>query len=208
MRPLRKSAAQDTNQRVLTPIRPSLIDEHVYVMRQVSARHVGQLDSSTVDALLAFGRSQSPRRARTFPLYRETRKSLAADVVWEELSESLKASLGNTFATLNDAYSFALCRDAPEMNLLRYAPTDYFDWHLDVGGTAERCRKLVFSIQLTDSAKYEGGALEIFNGETFLASRERGSICVFPAFLPHRVTTVTSGARFALVGWFYGPALR
>ena len=34
--------------------------------------------------------------------------------------------------------------------------------------------------------------------------RQKGTILVFPSFLYHRVTEVTEGERFSLVGWYEG----
>jgi PKHD-type hydroxylase len=34
--------------------------------------------------------------------------------------------------------------------------------------------------------------------------REKGTILVFPSFVYHRVTEVTKGDRFSLVGWYEG----
>ena len=36
----------------------------------------------------------------------------------------------------------------------------------------------------------------------------RGTVIVFPSFLPHRIRTLTRGTRYALVAWGHGPAFR
>lgn len=85
----------------------------------------------------------------------------------------------------------------------------HYGWHMDVSGDYPfNLRKISLSIQLSSSSEYEGGDLEIFNGSdfenTFIAPRTRGTICVFPSFLLHRVTPVTKGTRRSLVLWVGG----
>jgi predicted 2-oxoglutarate/Fe(II)-dependent dioxygenase YbiX len=84
----------------------------------------------------------------------------------------------------------------------------HFHWHNDYG--VERPlskRKLTVSIQLSDGGDYEGGDFEVF-GTPQPLPRAQGSILVFPAFMHHQVTPVTSGVRRAMVGWLAGPPLR
>lgn len=84
--------------------------------------------------------------------------------------------------------------------LSRYREGDYYGWHQDVGLVGlSSYRRLSFSIQLSHSDDYEGGDLEL--PEDNFASRERGVITIFPSETHHRVTEVTKGVRFALVGW-------
>jgi PKHD-type hydroxylase len=93
-----------------------------------------------------------------------------------------------------------------------------YDWHED--GTWCRNhptrRKLSVCVQLSGSADYEGGNLEIdskqVGGESNLPKeavlRSLGTTLVFPSFLRHRVTPVTSGKRYSLVSWYEGPPFR
>lgn len=102
-----------------------------------------------------------------------------------------------------------------------YGCGEHYGWHVDQ--TAEPYgpehgeyrglyRKLSLSVQLTDPAGYEGGQLQIERGvpdrpdriRTLNEISARGSIIVFPSFLPHRITPITSGERLALVAWAAG----
>lgn len=91
---------------------------------------------------------------------------------------------------------------------------DHYELHIDCGKNIGRDgryhRKLSFSIQLSDPESYEGGNLELFYAnESFIqAPREQGSITVFSSSVPHRVTPITRGERYAIVGWVYGPPFR
>lgn len=65
----------------------------------------------------------------------------------------------------------------------------------------ENQRKLSFSLLLNDN--FKGGDFELLEGEPLPA--EKGKLLVFPSFLPHKVTPVTSQTRYVIFGWFYGP---
>lgn len=85
----------------------------------------------------------------------------------------------------------------------------YYKPHLDwgAGGLKNACRKLSFTIQLSDPASYEGGDLTFAAGNPadFPAMREFGCLTVFPSWMLHEVTPVTTGTRRSLVGWCVGP---
>ncbi|MCH9621751.1 MAG: PKHD-type hydroxylase YbiX [Chlamydiia bacterium] len=99
-----------------------------------------------------------------------------------------------------------------------YAPEQFYDWHIDVGVELPedtQFRKLSVSISLNED--YKGGDFEIehwcapdiTNRKTNIKGmRETGSIVVFPSFLHHRVTPVTTGKRYSLVCWFRGPPFK
>jgi PKHD-type hydroxylase len=80
----------------------------------------------------------------------------------------------------------------------------HYDWHLD---NCNNLRKLSIVIQLSDPSEYEGGELQVQNGESpyRICTKEKGALIVFPSFLNHRVTPVTKGRRRSLVIWISGP---
>ena len=88
-----------------------------------------------------------------------------------------------------------------------------------------KIRKLSIVVSLVDKSKYEGGdfQLDLRNKEidfkkketqdvrnilTLNELNEAGTIVVFPSFLWHRVTPVTKGTRYSLVGWSLGQPWR
>ena len=80
-----------------------------------------------------------------------------------------------------------------------------YDWHIDLGpGKVASSRKLGFSLFLNDD--YEGGEVQIKTGrENFTPPDQKvGDLLFFPAYLVHRVTLVTKGTRYAIVGWLHG----
>jgi PKHD-type hydroxylase len=93
------------------------------------------------------------------------------------------------------------------IQLARYEPGMHYDWHLDIGPGIMGNRKLSVTVQLSDPDSYEGGDLVLDNGigsEPYVAPREIGSVTVFPSFMKHKVTPVTSGVRHSLVVWASG----
>jgi PKHD-type hydroxylase len=68
------------------------------------------------------------------------------------------------------------------------AESGFYDWHYDFG-PAKPTRKLSISIQLSDSADYDGGDLELMFGNVpTKLDRTRGAFIIFPSFMLHRVT--------------------
>jgi PKHD-type hydroxylase len=59
--------------------------------------------------------------------------------------------------------------------------------------------KLTFSVLLSDPGDFQGGDLRFAMG-SFPEARRQGAISLFPAFVLHQVTPVTSGRRVAVVG--------
>lgn len=87
---------------------------------------------------------------------------------------------------------------------------DFYTSHVDMGYKPAEVRKLSISIQLSNPDSYTGGNLELFRcGTDFdAAPRSQGTIIAFPSYHVHRVTPVTSGARYSLVSWFIGPPFK
>jgi PKHD-type hydroxylase len=86
-----------------------------------------------------------------------------------------------------------------------YNEGDFYGKHTDYGQTAA-CRKLSFTIQLTDPSKYEGGDLVLYNGgQEYIADKTIGTMTVFNSWMLHEVKPVTKGVRKSLVGWVTGP---
>jgi PKHD-type hydroxylase len=95
------------------------------------------------------------------------------------------------------------------LQLIRYNASEevpgHYDWHIDAGSGESATRKISLTVQLTDPYKYKGCDLEVFNnGGQIIASREQGTISLFPSYMPHRVTPIEEGERYALVIWIHG----
>ncbi len=82
----------------------------------------------------------------------------------------------------------------------------HYDWHIDAGAGEPVYRKISFTAQLSDPNDYDGCELIINNhANQVTGTKERGSVHLFPSYMPHKVTPITRGERYALVIWIHGP---
>ena len=108
----------------------------------------------------------------------------------------------------NKSYQFDLQGFEP-FQIAEYTNGGHYDWHMDLGKGLTSTRKLGISLQLSDGDTYEGGDLEFRGGGAPpVAPRDIGTMIVFPSFMTHRVTPVTSGVRISLVAWVHGRPFR
>ena len=111
-----------------------------------------------------------------------------------------------------DAFDFALDDFAESAQIARYGATGrgHFDWHSDIGaGALAARRKLTIVVQLSDPADYAGGRLELQpDSSVQAADTAQGTATIFPSFVLHRVTPVTTGTRWSLTLWAHGPTFR
>ena len=81
----------------------------------------------------------------------------------------------------------------------------HYNWHVDAGKGASATRKISLTTQLSDPNKYKGCDLVVNDHTVELqATREQGSMSLFPSYMPHVVTPIETGERFALVVWIHG----
>ena len=96
-----------------------------------------------------------------------------------------------------------------EMHMLKYDVGGKYDWHQDVVYRNEPQRKHTFILQISDHDDYEGGDLEFFPTIKIdidkERAREKGTLIVFSSYLYHRITPITKGHRYSIVGWVSGP---
>ena len=120
--------------------------------------------------------------------------------------------------------------DGESLQYTRYGEGQFYGWHNDAGlptqykpvsvgnraeglhqdfvnENIELVRKLSFSIQLSSPEDYEGGNLQLLDesGNSYIAPRQRGCICLFDSRTQHRVLKVRKGTRKSIVGWVVGP---
>jgi PKHD-type hydroxylase len=105
----------------------------------------------------------------------------------------------------------------------RYKLKQFYDWHVDSYNEPYhnpmdlnfhgKIRKLSVTCQLSEPEDYKGGELEFHYINEDPKKKEilkfnkpipKGSIIVFPSFVPHRVSPVTKGKRYSLVIWSLG----
>lgn len=86
----------------------------------------------------------------------------------------------------------------------------HYGAHQDVGAGNASLRKLSITVQISDPESYEGGDLEIMQGNEYWDKMPRGlgTAVLFPSYMMHRVTPVTKGTRRSLVLWVGGEHYR
>lgn len=92
------------------------------------------------------------------------------------------------------------------LQFTEYAEGGFYGLHADdLAARGHEQRKISISILLNDD--FEGGRFSFQTGETQeFADLQKGEAVVFPSFVMHRVSKVTSGVRYSLVAWVSGPA--
>lgn len=94
-----------------------------------------------------------------------------------------------------------------EYQLTQYNKSGFYGSHMDLRvNDSYSERKLSLTLQLSDPKDYEGGNFVFNTADNPPAEKlkEIGTLLIFPAFLLHEVTEVTSGSRYSLVGWYEG----
>ena len=106
----------------------------------------------------------------------------------------------------NTLWKFDLHTIIDDIQFTEYeAGGGHYDWHVDIGPSTISHRKISMVVQLADPDDYEGGDLELQPGNySFAVPRKQGAVVLFPSFMLHRVTPVTSGLRRSLVLWVGG----
>ena len=136
-----------------------------------------------------------------------------ADIIWVDDLAGLAWVMDRMVSVVAQAnregFAFDVQGFDESAQVARYDVGAHFDWHADVGvGVAAARRKLTVVVQLS-APDYDGGVLEVRPSHAVLqAVTARGMACVFPSYVLHRVTPVTSGVRWSLTLWAHGPAFR
>ena len=117
----------------------------------------------------------------------------------------LEATLVDYCNNINDQFwKFNIEKHDP-FQFLSYGVGDHYKWHLDIGKGKHSTRKLSIVIPLSSEESYEGGELLIKIGEKEISvPLKQGHAILFPSYILHKVTAVTKGRRFMLVGWMKG----
>ena len=192
----------------------------------------GALPPRICDDIISYGKSLKEQKALTFGFSdnpddmslnqkKELEKKRKSNVVWmnplwiyKEIHPLIHQA--NRDAGWNFQWDWT-----ESCQFTKYKLNQYYDWHTDAGSTPYnkpndfnshgKIRKLSATISLVDGSEYEGGDLELdFRNKeendphTIKNLRKKGSIVIFPSFVWHRVTPVTSGQRYSLVCWNLG----
>jgi PKHD-type hydroxylase len=137
-------------------------------------------------------------------------ESRITDIVWHNHGAPSTSLLYQHIHMANDMAGWNFDVKYPqEAQIGRYINGGHYKWHVDTFPPDEKNmqRKLSCVLLLNDPSEYEGGELELEDFEEFKLEG-KGSIVVFPSFLRHRVTPVTSGVRYTATCWAMGSAFK
>lgn len=95
-----------------------------------------------------------------------------------------------------------------QIQMTKYADGGHYKYHKDitVPNAKNEQRKLSAVLFLSNPEEYDGGEFLFKDFDIHKTKLNKGSIIVFPSFLDHKVTPVTSGERYTAVCWASGPA--
>lgn len=189
-------------------------------MNQIWQMWPSILDDTTIDKIVAEAytyQEQDGNVGDTAPVndtnYR--RSKIRWIDVYNPTSFFLK-DLAWHFASIANRNAFGFDIDiVHEMQYTEYSSDNNgtYGWHHDVfwGSNRPYDRKLSVIFQLTDESDYQGGDFQIesqYEQPWANSVKKKGTVIVFPSFIPHQVTPVTSGLRRSLVTWIEGPKFK
>jgi predicted 2-oxoglutarate/Fe(II)-dependent dioxygenase YbiX len=129
------------------------------------------------------------------------RKSESAWLTPEQVPE-LYETISRTLKHCNDRhYRFAIF-GMDQIQVIKYVPGCFFIDHTDIAHAHAAHRKISLIVQLSSPEDYAGGDV-VLAGRTTVP-KARGSGCVFPSWVLHRVDAVTAGTRYSLAAWARG----
>ena len=165
------------------------------------------LSKEECEQIILLAKSFGLKKGKTVDKYSKTRKS---DICWLYPSDDLQflfRRITDVALNLNERFfQFDLFGLNEGLQFSNYtAPSGSFGKHID-RAYGLPVRKLSISIQLTNPDEYEGGELKIYDGseEGTVASKEQGTLIIFPSYVLHEVSPVTKGERNSLVTWITG----
>lgn len=142
----------------------------------------------------------------------EFRKSAIAWVPKADPYKWIYEKLGGMIEEANNAlWKFNLYSMNEQIQYTEYYQDGgHYDYHLDIGGGYPlNQRKISITVQLAGSDEYEGGDFQILRGKSPESlPKHKGCVLVFPSYILHRVTPVTSGTRKSLVLWVGGDSYK
>jgi PKHD-type hydroxylase len=135
-------------------------------------------------------------------------------IAWIELAEDthfIYNRLVNYINFLNGKYfQFDLFGYVENLQYTVYGIDGHYTWHIDsISDISVPPRKLSTVLMLSSPEEHKGGDLQVFTGkEPHTLERKKGRLYLFPSYVLHRVTPVTSGTRKTLVSWVSGNKFR
>ena len=142
---------------------------------------------------------------------REIRSANIFNIEYNEENKWIFEKIATAVSVVNTLhFDYDISGITHSLQLIEYdaasSVAGHYNWHVDAGRGEPATRKISVTVQLTDPRDYEGCQLLINNhAEEHVGTKERGSIHLFPGYMPHKVAPITRGIRYALVIWVHGP---
>jgi PKHD-type hydroxylase len=162
------------------------------------------------EKIITIGNSLNLQQARIgnmhLNLNHEVRKSNVSWISPNDQTEWIFLKMQKIIESANeDFFKFNISGINEGLQFTQYkAPGGHYHAHIDKT-YKNIIRKLSITIQLSDPKNYEGGDLQIYEGDNpENMQKELGMAVIFPSYVLHRVTPVSRGERYSLVGWFTG----
>lgn len=180
-------------------------------MRQLFDIIPHALDDKEIAEIFALAEQADLQDGTIFSTADEAKTHRKSQISWLS-SPSLKQRLWTYVDKVNKTSFGVDVTDQADMQFTCYDASyqGHYDWHHDVHWSSQdpQDRKISVSIQLSCPDSYEGGDFEFEEVKTTANFRAKGTMILFPSYLRHKVSPVTSGTRYALVAWFFGPRWR
>lgn len=157
--------------------------------------------------IIDIGNSKIKRKAKVFDDKKQGIRE--SEVSWLYSCDDMEWAyrrMTDIITNLNERFfKFDLFGACEGFQFTKYkAPGGKYGKHIDSSSNT-LIRKLSFTLQLSDPSDYVGGDLCLhFGDEPKIMRRDRGYVAVFPSWVLHEVTPVTSGSRYSLVSWITG----
>ena len=108
---------------------------------------------------------------------------------------------------LNELYFGYDLDDGQHSFIQTYDKGGSYPMHMD--GSPGQTRKLTAVVMLSEPSQYEGGLLSLHvTPVKFLVPKTRGTLVIFPSWIYHDVSEVTSGIRQTVNMGFWGPPFK
>jgi len=127
----------------------------------------------------------------------------------QRLQLPLYAGIGATLTAIglnvnNEIWKYDITH-SNQSEFLMYDVNGKYETHTDTfHNRSTEVRKLTVLVFLNDD--FEGGKFYIANAhERFYPEQKKGTVLIFPSFMPHGVEPVTKGIRYSVVTWMVGP---
>jgi hypothetical protein len=127
----------------------------------------------------------------------------------QRLQLPLYAGIGATLTAIglnvnNDIWKYTITH-SNQSEFLMYDVKGKYETHVDTFHQhSNETRKLTILVFLNDD--FEGGRFYIQNSHNrTYPEQKKGTVLIFPSFMPHGVEPITKGVRYSIVTWMVGP---